>query len=141
MKIKFKKLDPGVEIAGYMHEFDAGFDLRSIEDKTLSPQERYLFKTGLALEIPKGYVGLVWDRSGLALKHGLTCLAGVVDAGYRGEIGVVLLNTSNEEFKVEKGDRIAQILFQPILQVELEEVDRLNETERGEGGFGGSGRK
>lgn len=141
MKIKIKKLDQNVSLPSYAKLGDAGLDLRSNEDKVLLPGERYCFKTGLAFEIPEGFVGLVWDRSGMALKEGLKTMAGVVDSGYRGEIGIVALNTSDTEIKVEKGDRIAQILIQPVMRAEIEEIEELSESERGEGGFGGSGKK
>lgn len=141
MIIKFQKLHRDVELGDYAHPGDAGIDLRSYETKTLTPGERYAFETGLVLEIPEGFVGLVWDRSGLAVKEGLTCLAGVVDSGYRGEIKVVILNTSAKDVKIEKNDRIAQILIQPIMKIELEEAKKLSQTQRGKGGFGASGKK
>jgi dUTP pyrophosphatase len=96
-------------------------------------------KTGLAFAIPSGYVGLIWDRSGLAAKHGLHKLAGVIDAGYRGEVGVVLINHGSESFTVEKGMRVAQMLIQSVERVSLTEVEDLDETKRGEGGFGSTG--
>ena len=139
--MRFKKLYDDVEIAEYTHPGDAGLDLRSREEKVLSSGERYCFKIGLAFEIPDGYVGLIWDRSGLSLKEGLKTLGGVVDAGYRGEIGVSLVNLSEKDVKIEKGDRIAQILVQKVENIELEETENLNETRRGGGGFGASGRK
>lgn len=141
MYIKFQKLHRDVELGDYAHPGDAGIDLRSYETKTLAPLERHAFATGLALEIPAGFVGLVWDRSGLAVKEGLTCLAGVVDSGYRGEIKIVILNTSDHEVKIEKNDRIAQMLIQPIMKIELEQAKNLSKTERGKGGFGASGKK
>jgi len=141
MYIKFQKLHRDVELGDYAHPGDAGIDLRSYESKVLAPLERYAFATGLSLEIPEGFVGLVWDRSGLAVKEGLTCLAGVVDSGYRGEIKIVMLNTSDKEVKIEKGDRIAQMLIQPIMKIELEPAKKLSQTERGKGGFGASGKK
>ncbi len=141
MTIKFQKLFPDVILPGYTHAADAGMDLRTREAKILAPGERYCFKTGFAMAIPDGYVGLVWDRSGLALKEGLTCLAGVVDSGYRGEVGVVALNTSDKNIEIEVNDRVAQMLIQPVEICEIEVVDELSNSERGEGGFGASGKK
>jgi len=139
MKIKIKKIYPDAIIPSYQRKGDAGLDLCAYEEYELKPGERHAFKTGIALELPNGYVALIWDRSGLAVKHGLTCLAGVVDANYRGEVMVCLLNTSKENYKVEKGHRIAQLLIQPVEQVELEETSELLETERGNGWSGSSG--
>jgi dUTP pyrophosphatase len=98
-----------------------------------------LIKTGIAIEIPKGFVGLVWPRSGLAIKKGVSVLAGVIDSSYRGEIGVVLLNTNYDDLIIKKGDKIAQLLIQPIETVNIEEVKELSDTERAENGFGSSG--
>jgi len=141
MKIKIKKLYEDIQLPAYNKPGDAGLDLRSYEAKILKPGERYCFKTGLAFEIPEGYVGLVWDRSGMALKEGLKTMAGVVDSGYRGEIGVVALNTSDKDVVVEKNDRIAQILIQSVERAEIEEVEELTNSARGEGGFGASGKQ
>lgn len=139
MKIKIKKINPDAVIPKYAHEGDAGFDLCSIEDYILKPMERRTVKTGIQIEIPKGYFGSIRDRSGLAAKHSIHTLAGVVDSHYRGEIGVVLINLGKEEFKINKEDRIAQMLIQPVLIGEIEETDSLSETSRGEGGFGSTG--
>jgi dUTP pyrophosphatase len=141
MNINFKKLYDDVEPISYTHPGDAGLDLRSHEEMVLAPGVRHCFKTGIALEIPEGFVGLIWDRSGLSLKEGIKTLGGVVDCGYRGEIGVTLLNTSDKDVKIEKNDRVAQILIQKVEQVNLIEVDKLSSSQRGEGGFGGSGKK
>lgn len=141
MQIKFQKLDKEAVLPSYAHPNDAGMDLYSRENKILKPRERYCFKTGLAMELPKGFVGLVWDRSGLAAKEGLTCLAGVIDSGYRGEICIVILNTSKKSVKIEKGERIAQLLIQPVVQAKTKEVEKLSQTQRGKGGFGASGKK
>ncbi len=141
MKIQFQKLFPDITLPTYTHSTDAGMDLRTRETKTLIPGERCILPTGFAMAIPEGYVGLVWDRSGLAIKEGLTCLAGVVDAGYRGEVGVVVLNTSDKNIEIEKGDRVAQMLIQPVEICDIEIVDQLSNSERGEGGFGASGKK
>lgn len=141
MQIKFQKLSEEAQLPTYANPGDAGMDLRTLESKTLKAGERYIFPTGLAVAIPKNYVGLVWDRSGLAAKEGLTCLAGVIDSGYRGEIGVVMLNTSKKSVKIEKGERVAQLLIQPIVVAQIKEVKTLSNTQRGKGGFGASGKK
>jgi dUTP pyrophosphatase len=123
----------------------AGVDLRAhIEGVVvLQPQERKLVKTGLFLEIPVGYEGQVRPRSGLALKNGITVLntPGTIDADYRGEVGVILINLSNETFTVENGERIAQLIFNKVEQANWIEVKALTETERGAGGFGSTGVK
>lgn len=123
----------------------AGLDLRSNVDApvTLQPMERRLIPTGLYIELPDGYEAQVRPRSGLALKRGLTVLnsPGTIDADYRGEIGVILINLSQETQTIEPGERIAQMVIARAEQAELTEVDVLGETERGEGGFGHSGRQ
>ena len=138
LKIKIQKLN-GISMPKYAHEVDAGFDLYAAEDHILSPMESRLVATGIKIEIPDGYVGLVWDRSGLAARHSLHNLAGVIDSRYRGEIKVVMINLGKEVFKVEKGMRIAQMLIQPIVSAELVEADSLNKTKRDEKGFGSTG--
>lgn len=139
MQLKIKKISEDIETPGFAYEHDAAFDLRAAHSETIKPGEKKIVKTGLAMAIPKGYVGLIWDRSGMAAKFSLHTLAGVIDAGYRGEVGVVMVNLGSEEFNIEKNMRIAQMLIQPVLQPEIEEVDDLDESERGEGGFGSSG--
>jgi dUTP pyrophosphatase len=123
------------------HDGDAGLDLTACESVTIGAGERATVGTGLAVEIPEGHAGLVTPRSGLALRHGLSIVnaPGVIDAGYRGEVRVILLNTDREQaFTVEPGMRIAQLLVVPALVVDVE-VGDLTETVRGEGGFGSSG--
>jgi len=129
----------GLEEPGYAHPGDAGLDLRSCEVLVIGPGERALVPTGLRFAIPEGYVGLVWDRSGLAVKHGLHCFAGVIDSGYRGEVKVVLANLGAGPFSVERGMRIAQMLIQPVAAASLIRVESLEESRRGEGGFGSTG--
>ena len=121
------------------HKSDAGWDLYAANSTVISEHQRKTIETGIALEIPDGYVGLIWPRSGLSVKQGIDVLAGVVDSGYRGEIKVCLYNTSTLPVEIEAGDRIAQILIQPVSQMEMIAVDTLSDTERGEGGFGSSG--
>ena len=126
----------------YAKPGDAGCDLRSTNQLVIGAGERMLVPTGVKLAMPDGYVGLVHPRSGLAAKNGITVLnaPGTVDAGYRGEIMVTLLNTSFEDFAIEVGDRIAQLLFQKVERARFVTVGELPESSRGEGGFGSSGR-
>ena len=132
-------------LPSYETSASAGLDIRAfIEEKlTLSPGERKLIKTGLFLEIPEGYEAQVRPRSGLALKNGITVLnsPGTIDADYRGEIGVILINHSSEIFEINSGERIAQLVFAKVEQAVWFETESLNETERGEGGFGSTGKK
>ena len=145
MNIKVKKLKPGATVPTMGSKFAAGADLYSAEDAdvVIGPSETKFIGTGLAMEIPEGYVGLVYARSGLACKRGLAPAnkVGVVDSDYRGEIKVALHNQGKEAQTVEKGERIAQMVIAPYLSVNYEEADELSETERGEGGFGSTGRK
>ena len=127
----------------YAQPGDAGADLRSAESLSLQPGERKLVKTGISIALPTGYVGLVHPRSGIALKHGITVLnsPGTVDAGYRGEIMVTLINTSDEVFEIAIGDRIAQLLIQEIVQAKFVVVSQLPGSDRGNSGFGSTGRR
>ena len=141
MKLKIKKLDKGLPTPCYATQGDAGFDLYSSEGFIIKPNEKRLVKTGLSLAIPENHTGLIWDRSGLAAKHELHCLAGVIDTGYRGEVCVVLKNLGFKDFEVERGMRIAQMIIQPFVTANIEEVDELdNNTQRSIGGFGSSGK-
>lgn len=136
MNIKVKKLDSGAILPHYAHDDDAGMDLYSNENSILQPQERKLISTGIAMIIPQGYVGLIWDKSGMAAHHGLKTMAGVIDAGYKGEIKILIHNLSPIPFSIEKGKKIAQMLIQPVEHKEIIEVKELDETPRGEKGFG-----
>ncbi len=138
LKIKIQKMKE-MSHPEYAHKGDAGFDLYASEDYTLDSMESKLVSTGIKIEIPEGYVGLIWDRSGLAAKHSLHNLAGVVDSHYRGEIKVVVINFGKETFEIAKGMRIAQMLIQPVVNAELIKSDSLSETERHESGFGSTG--
>jgi len=135
-KIKIKKIHPTANIPEYAHDGDAGLDLYAIEGGEIKPQGRAKFGTGIAVEIPSGHVGLIWDRSGLSTKKGLKTLGGVIDSTYRGEIIVSMANISNEPVQIMQGDKIAQILIQKVESVGVEVVDQLEETTRGEDGFG-----
>ena len=139
VKIKVKRVHPGAILPHYAHDGDAGMDLYAVEDVILWPNEPVAVRTGLSIELPRGYVALVWDKSGFALKEGIKTMAGVGDSTYRGEYKVVLLNTTNQYYYVDKGDKIAQLLIQPVMQAEIEEVHNLSETTRGTGGFGSTG--
>lgn len=138
--VAVKKLDPTAVIPTKANGYDAGYDLYALENLEIGPVNQKLVKTGISMAIPKGYVGLIWPRSGLAYKHGLDVFAGVIDAGYRGDIGVILYNSKlNQHYKIKKGERIAQILFQKVEGFDLVEVETLDDSQRGEGGFGSSG--
>ena len=130
----------GDSIPQYAHAGDAGADITASEKIAIPPRERTLVSTGVRLEIPEGYVGLIWPRSGLAVKKGIDCGAGVIDSHYRGEVKVLLFNHSDNEFQIEPGDRIAQILIQKFERVEFHPVDQLNETARSDAGFGSTGK-
>jgi len=138
-KLKVKRLRPDALLPVRKRKGDAGLDLYTVEEIVLKPGDWAAVPTGIAVEIPEGHFGLVKDRSGLALKHGLHCLAGVIDENYRGELKVVIINLGREEVKLEKGTRVAQLIVVPYLPVEVEEVEELSDTERGEKGFGSSG--
>jgi dUTP pyrophosphatase len=137
--IKFKRLSPDAKLPCYAHPGDAGMDLFSRETRTLEQGEPHLFTLGFAMEIPEGFVGIIKDKSGLATR-GLTVLGGVIDHTYRGEYGVILLNTTEREVLVKPGDKIAQLLILPVATAQLEEAVSLSETRRGAGGFGSTGR-
>ena len=130
----------GESIPQYAHAGDAGADITASEKIAIPPRERILVSTGVRLEIPEGYVGLIWPRSGLAVKKGIDCGAGVIDSHYRGEVKVLLFNHSDNEFQIEPGDRIAQILIQKVERVKFQLVDQLNETARSDAGFGSTGK-
>ena len=140
--LPIKRLDPSVELPRYAYCGDAGLDIRSNENIVLKPYERAMVSTGLAIAIPDGYAGFMQPRSGLAAKQGLTVLntPGLIDAHYRGELKIIIINLDKEHsVSIRKGDRIAQLVIQAVPQVELNEVDDLGDTDRGQGGFGSSG--
>ena len=141
--IPIVRLDPDLPLPSYAHDGDAGADLIARQDATLAPGGgRALVPTGVALALPDGYAGFVLPRSGLALKHGVTCLntPGLIDSGYRDEVRVLLVNTDpTEPFTVRRGDRIAQLVVQPVERCAFVVVDSLPDSSRGKGGFGSSG--
>ena len=143
MELRIAKLKDGATLPSRAHEGDAGLDLYACEPAHLGPGERWSVGTGVAVEIPAGHAGLVLPRSGLARDHGIALVngPGLIDAGYRGEVRVLLLNTDPAEvFRVEPGERIAQLVIAPIALAEPVEVAELTDSARGDGGFGSSGR-
>lgn len=140
MNIEVKKLDPNAKLPVRAHEGDAGLDLCALEGAVIGAGERGVVGTGIAIAVPLGHVGLIMDRSGLAAKQGITNLGGVIDSGYRGEWKVIMLNTSDKPYEVAAGERIAQILVVPIALPDVCEVSELDDTMRGEGHFGSTGR-
>lgn len=132
----------GLPLPARATEHAAGLDVVSAEDVTLAPGERHAVATGFAMAIPEGYEVQVRPRSGLALKHGITCLntPGTIDSDYRGEVKVILANLGSEPFEVRRGERIAQLVPAPVLKADFREVEALSETSRGVGGFGSTGR-
>jgi dUTP pyrophosphatase len=138
MELKIKRIHPEAKLPSYGHPGDAGLDLFSCVDCVLDEGEVRAVQTGIQVAIPPGHVGLIWDKSGISLK-GVHRLAGVVDAGYRGEIQVVMVNLSCEPFEIKTGMKIAQMLVQPVREVKVVEAGDLDGTTRGEGGFGSTG--
>lgn len=138
MEIKVKKLDPEAKLPTYANPSDAGMDLFSIEDITINPGELHKVKTGISIELPDGYVSLIWDKSGIASKS-IKTFAGVIDSGYRGEYMIALMNLGKQEYKIEKGDKIAQVLIQKVEHPDVLVAEELSKTSRGAGGFGSSG--
>ena len=150
MDLKVKKLHPDAKLPTKNYESDACFDLYSVEDIIIDPGEIVIISTGIAIEIPNSYVGFIWDRSGLGSK-GIHRLAGVIDCDYRGEVKIVLANVNimdfieNEQsyyyrYKIDNGDKIAQLFIQKVEPFKIVEVKKLSETERGKKGWGSSGR-
>lgn len=141
--VKVKFLNAEAQAPQYAKPGDAGADLRAVEQVSIFPGDSVMVKTGIAIELPIGYEAQVRPRSGLAYKKQITVLntPGTVDEGYRGEVGVILINHGKTTFLVEKGDKIAQLVIKPVKQADFQIVDELSDTSRGEGGFGSTGRK
>jgi dUTP pyrophosphatase len=141
MTVKFKKIHPEATIPAYAHPGDAGMDVCSCVSLTIQPGARALVPTGLVMELPKGTEAQMRPRSGLAIKNGITLLntPGTIDEGYRGEIGIILINLGHEPFEIRPGMRIAQMVIAPVLRVAVEEVVDVSDTTRGTGGFGSTG--
>lgn len=142
MTLGFKRIHPDAVLPAYAHPSDAGMDVRSVEELVIPAGKRALVHTGLIVLLPPLYEAQVRPRSGLALKFGVTVLntPGTIDSGYRGEIGVILANFGDADFIVKKGDKIAQLVIAPVTQPEVCEVSEIDETDRGAGGFGSTGR-
>jgi dUTP pyrophosphatase len=140
MILKIKKLHIDAVIPKYATKDDAGMDLFSVENIEIEPMARAQISTGIALEIPSGHVGLVWDKSGLSHKFGIKTLGGVIDSGYRGEIKVGVVNLGKEKYIFEKGHKVAQMIIQKKETPEIVETTELNNSERGERGFGSTGK-
>jgi dUTP pyrophosphatase len=138
MELRVKRIHPEAKLPVYGHPGDAGLDLFSVADRDIAPGEVFAVPTGVQVAVPAGHVGLVWDKSGISLKS-VHRLAGVVDAGYRGEVQVVMINLGDAPFAVKKGMKIAQMLVQPVAVVSVIEADSLDDTSRGQGGFGSTG--
>lgn len=138
MELRVRRIHPEAKLPAYSHPGDAGLDLFSVVDRELRPGEVFAVPTGIQVAIPAGYVGLVWDKSGISLR-GVHRLAGVVDSGYRGEVQVVMINLGATSFAVKKGMKIAQLLVQPVATLSVVEVEALDDSSRGEGGFGSTG--
>ena len=143
VKIKIKKIKDNAIIPEYAHDGDAGVDLYSTEDYLLKPGERVLVSTGIKIAIPKGYEAQVRPKSGLAIKNGLSIVntPGTIDSPYRGEVQIIAINLGKENIKIEKQTKVAQMVINKIEEAEFEEVDELDSTTRGEGGFGSTGHK
>lgn len=139
MSLFFKKLRPEAHAPTKSYEQDAGFDLFACEKVTIPARGRASVPTGIAIELPKGTAGLIWDKSGLAKNKGITVMAGVIDEGFRGEITLCLANLSDQDQVIEKGDKAAQLVVQKIEQLSIEEVKELSDSHRGERGWGSSG--
>lgn len=139
MKLKVKRIHENAKLPLYQHKGDAGLDVFSSIDYVLGTGEVKPIPTGIKVAVPEGHVGLIWDKSGISLK-GVHRLAGVIDSGYRGEVRVVMVNLGDEPFVIEKGMKIAQLLIQPVVELEVIETEDLEETSRGEKGFGSTGK-
>ena len=139
--LKIKCINDKAKLPEYAHPGDAGLDLFSVENVEIESGDTALIKTGIIIELPENTEAQIRPRSGLALKHKITVLntPGTIDEGYRGEIGVILINHGKEQFKVEEGMKIAQMVIKPVLRVDIVNVEEINDTKRGEGGFGSTG--
>lgn len=139
MNLKIQKLHPKAQLPTYGHDGDAGLDIRTVEAFVLQPRERKSVATGIAAAIPNGHVGLIWEKSGLAFKHGIKTFGGVIDATYRGEIKIGLINAGDESYEFAAGDKVAQMIIQKFESVTIEEAE-LGDTNRGADGFGSTGK-
>lgn len=140
MELLVQKLHPDAKLPSFAHDTDAGMDLYCFEQITVQSDERVQVRTGIAISVPEGYVGLIWDKSGVSHKRGLKTLGGVVDHGYTGEVYVGIYNTGKEPQTFEVGDKVAQILIQKVEHPAITEVASLEETKRGANAFGSTGK-
>ncbi|MCK4650354.1 dUTP diphosphatase [Candidatus Pacearchaeota archaeon] len=139
MKVKVKRLKENAIIPRYAHKGDAGMDLFSAGNYIVPAGKRQLVSTGIAMELPEGYFASIRGKSGLAYKKGISILGGVIEYTYRGEYGVIVLNTGDEDFEDKAGDQVAQIVITPVATAEVEEIEELSETVRGDGAWGSTG--
>lgn len=142
MRFEIKRLDPDLPLPAYQHESDAGLDLHAAESVVLAPGERAVIGTGIAVAVPEGFVGLTAPRSGLAARIGLSTVnaPGVIDAGYRGELKLVLVNLDpSQKIEIARGERVAQLLLVPVVRAEVVEVEELSASDRGDAGLGSTG--
>ncbi len=140
LQLKIIRIDKTMPMPKFAQPGDAAFDLLTRETITLKPGERVIIPSGLKMEIPFGYVGFIWDKSGISAKHGIKTFGGVIDAGYRGEVGITVVNFGTEPYTFEKNHKVAQMCIQKREDVEFMEVETLSESERGEGGHGSTGK-
>ena len=139
IKVKIKKLKENAIVPRYAHPGDAAMDLFSTEDCVVPVGKRRLVSSGISMELPEGYFSSIRGKSGLAAKKGICILGGVIEYTYRGDYGVIVLNTGDEDFEIKVGDKIAQVVIAPVASVEIEEVEELSESVRGDGAFGSTG--
>jgi dUTP pyrophosphatase len=140
MIVKFKKLYPDSKIPTYATKGDAGMDMYAYETVTINPGEVAKVRSGISMEIPEGFVGLIWDKSGLSMNHKIKSLGGVIDSGFRGESLFGVINLGTEPYTIEKGHKVVQMLIQKVEHVEITEAEELSVSERGGGGFGSTGK-
>jgi dUTP pyrophosphatase len=140
MKLKVKKVHPDAKLPQYATTGDAGMDLFALEDVDVEPGKIVRVRSGIAMEIPEGYVGLCWDKSGLSMNHGIKVLAGVIDSSFRGELVMAVINLGKEAYTFEKGHKVMQMLIQKVEHVNIDEAEELSTTERGTSGFGSTGK-
>lgn len=141
MILKIKKLHKEAILPRFAHDTDSGMDLFALKDKVVKPGEIAHIETGIAIELPKGYAALIWDKGSISMVHGLKVLGGVGDSGYTGDYTVGLINLSKKDYKIEKGSKVAQLLIQKVEHPKITEVKELKKTKRGTGRFGSTGKK
>lgn len=140
MKVKIKKLDPDARVPEFAHADDAGMDLYSLKDHLMKPGETVKVETGIAMEFDSDYVALIWDKGSVGIENSIKTLGGVFDSGYRGDYTIGLVNLSKKDYKIGRGDKITQVLFQKIEHPDTIEVEELSDSSRGDGRFGSTGK-